>query len=103
MYHSAGFPVAASKRSNDRLGMDGAVAPWAGLRYATAADSNKTCKRIGFLKTLETVLDRGEAAILDRVDIGRDGGVDAGLSLHEILHEARFAAREHAQRVVHHQ
>src|SRR5471032_3347037 len=45
-----------------------------------------------FQYALEAVFQRREAAILDRLDVGADGGVDAGLAVHEILYELGFAA-----------
>src|SRR5512139_2255321 len=51
---------------------------------------------------LVAVLRRGKAVVLHGGDVGRHGGPDARLSLHEVAHEPRLAAGVDVEHVVQH-
>nr|GEU28121.1 hypothetical protein [Tanacetum cinerariifolium] len=95
---AGGAPVSAQSRRVDHAVSQYAAGVPGHQRRGCAATAASVRRLPG-----GAVLQRREAAVLDCLHVRADGRVDAGLAVHEVLHEARLAARENAQQIVHHQ
>src|SRR6476469_8059711 len=75
--------------------------------HSTASPESSSAKasRVASISAIasEAVFGRGEGAVFHGGDIGAHGSVNTGLAVHETIDEARLAAGEAAEQVVHHQ